>query len=98
MAIGIIVTVITIKIELDPLILIPASIFRERRLSITTAMDSPTERTTLSLTFIRLKKTSVQAKPGKKNINIKAKSALTMDKPSRVEEVDSSIPLSQSTP
>jgi len=57
---------IIIRIEFNPVILTPISIFREKILSVTTAMDNPKERTILSMTFIclRLKNTSVQAKPG----------------------------------
>ena len=72
-----------IRAELKPVILTPISLFRERRLSVTIAMDSPKERAILSMTLICLKNTSVQAKPGKKKTNINPKSALMMGKRSR---------------
>ena len=69
--------------------------------SVTTAIDSPKERTTLSTTFIRLKKTNVQAKPGKKNTSMKPKAALMMGTLSRKGRAKAKILLigdSQSTP
>jgi len=72
------VTTIITKTELNPVILIPINIFREKILSVTTAIDSPKERTILSMTFICLKKTNVQAKPGTKNTSMKPRAALIM--------------------
>lgn len=72
-----------IRAELNPVILTPISLFRERRLSVTTAMDRAKERATLSTMVIRLKKTSVQAKPGKKKTNMNPRSALITGKRSR---------------
>ena len=46
----------------------------------TTTIDRARERVTLSIAFIRLKKTMVQAKPGRKKTSIKPSIALTMDK------------------
>lgn len=70
--------------ELNPVILIPASLFREKRLSVTIAMDVPKERAILSRTFICLKKTKVQVKPGRKNTRMNPSIALRMDKRSRM--------------
>jgi len=52
---------IIIRIEFNPVILIPISIFREKILSVTTAMGNPKEKAILSMMFIclRLKNTSV---------------------------------------
>jgi hypothetical protein len=54
------------KRELKPVILISATLFKKRRLRVTTATDSPKERAILSMIFICLKKTSIQAKPSRK--------------------------------
>jgi hypothetical protein len=70
--------------ELNPVILTPISLFTEKRLSVTITMDNPKERTTISMTFIRLKKTSVQVNPGKKNTNMNPSIALMMGKRSRM--------------
>ena len=64
-------------------------------------MDSPKERTTLSMKFIRLKKTSVQAKPGRKNIIMNPRNALIIGKRSREGKTNPNSSLtgdSQSTP
>ena len=71
------------KTELNPVILTPTNRFKERRLSVTTAIDSPRERATLSMTFICLKKTSVQAKPGRKKTSMNPRSALRTERCSR---------------
>jgi hypothetical protein len=63
--------------ELKPVILTPTRTFRARILSVTTAIESPTERTSLSSRLICRKKTSVQAKPGRKNISTMPRIALT---------------------
>lgn len=68
------------RTELNPVSLIPNSQFVDKRLIVTTTMDSPKERATLSKTFICLKKTKVQAKPGKKNTNMKPSIALMIGK------------------
>jgi len=77
------------RTELNPVILSPISLFKERRLSVTIAIESPKERATLSTIFICLKKTSVQAKPGRKNTSIIPKSALIMDKDPNKEKPNS---------
>ena len=90
-----------IKAELSPVTLIPNRIFREKRLSATIAMDNPKERATRSITFICLKKTSVQAKPGRKNTSINPSIALKMGKcprKGRADPKNSLISNSQSTP
>ena len=69
--------------------LIPISLFKERMLSVTIAIDSPKERAALSRAFIRLKKTSVQVKPGRKNTNMNPRIALMMGKGSRRERTNS---------
>ena len=66
----------SIRAELKPVILTPASRLTEKRLSVTTTMDSPKEITTRSRTFICLKKTSVQAKPGRNRTRAKPSMAL----------------------
>ncbi len=71
-----------IRTELNPVIITPA-LFKERMLRVTTAMDSPKERAILSMIFICLKKTSVQAKPGRKKTSTNPRSALMKDKRSR---------------
>jgi len=72
----------------------PTSLFRRRRLRVTIAMDSPKERTILSMIFICLKKTSVQAKPGRKNTNMNPRSALTMGSRSKKGKANSNNSLS----
>ena len=67
-----------IRRELKPVILIPSSIFSARMLRVTTAMDRPKERAILSMRFIFLKKTRVQAKPGRKKTSVNPRSALMM--------------------
>ncbi len=69
------------RAELNPLITI--SRLTTNRLSVTTAMDSPKERTTLSSTVTCLKKTRVQTKPGKKNTTRNPSIALMTGKRSR---------------
>jgi hypothetical protein len=68
------------RVELNQVILSPISLLIKRMLSVTTTIDSAKERVTLSMTFIFLKKTIVQAKPGRKNTNMKPSIALIMDK------------------
>jgi len=60
------------------------------------AMERPKERAVLSRAFIclPLKNTSVQAKPGRKNINIKPSIALMMDRLSRTGSRKPAISLS----
>jgi len=87
--------------ELSTVILMPMSLFKERILSVTTAIDKPKERATLSRAFICLKKTSVQAKPGRKNINMNPRIALMIGKGSRKGKANPRTSLtedSQSTP
>jgi hypothetical protein len=101
MATGKIVTTIITRAELNPVILIPNTRLAKKTLSVTTAMDNTNERATLAMTFICLKKTSVQAKPGRKNTNMNPKIALTMGKRSRRGKTNltsSLIGFSQSTP
>ncbi len=81
------------RTELNPVILTPTILSRKRRLSVTTAMDSPKERATLSMIFIRLKKMSVQVKPGKKNTNINPRSALTTGSRSKKGKTNSNSSL-----
>ena len=87
-----------VRTELNPVIQIPISLFRKRRLIVTTAMDSPKERMILSMTLTCLKKTSVQAKPGTKKTNMNPRSALRMGSRSRKGKANSNSSLSQSTP
>lgn len=75
-------TMIT-RTELNPVILTPISLFKERRLSVTTTMDSPKEKAALSTTFICRKKTRVQVKPGRKNTITNPSIALMTGKCSR---------------
>ncbi len=82
-AIGTTVIIIIIRMELNPVILILSSTFRARMLSVTRAIDKPKESTILSMIFIRLKKTSVQAKPGIKKTKINPRIARTMGMRSR---------------
>ena len=63
----------------------------------TMAIDSPIERTTLSSTFIPLKKTSVQAKPGMKKTNMNPRSILIIGNRSRKGKANPNSSLSQST-
>ena len=72
-----------ISTELSPVMLIPKSRFKVRILSVTRAIDRPKARTTLSKALICLKKTSVQAKPGRKNTNVKPRIALMAGTDSR---------------
>jgi len=92
-----------IRTELNPVILIPISLFRARILSVTVAIDKPKERASLSIIFIclPLKNTSVQAKPGRKNTSTNPNIALMMGNLSRKGRANSMISLtgdSQSTP
>jgi len=91
------VTTIIISKELNPVILTPTRL-RARMLSVTTAIESPTERATLSTAFICRKKTSVQAKPGRRNSNVKPRIALGMGTDSRKREIRLTASLSQSKP
>jgi len=85
------ITVITIMVrrELVPLILSPNSKCRAIMLSVTTAMDMPKERATLSRILKRLKKTNVQAKPGTKNTSINPRIALMVGRRSAKGITDS---------
>jgi hypothetical protein len=87
------VTKIIIRREFKPVMLIPSSTFKARILSVTTAMDKPKERAILSMRFICLKKTSVQAKPGRKKTMTKPRSALIAGKRSRKGKANSNIAL-----
>ena len=82
---------IIIRMELNPVILILSSTFRVRILSVTRAMDKPKESAILSMILTRLKKTSVQAKPGAKKTNINPRIALTMGMRSRKGKTNSNI-------
>ena len=82
---------VIISREFNPVILIPSSTFRARILNVTKAMDKPKERTILSITFTRLKKISVQAKPGIKKTRIKPRIALMAGKRSRKGRTNSNI-------
>jgi hypothetical protein len=86
------ITVITIIIrrELAPVIIIPNSTCRTMMLSVTVAIDRPKERAILSTIFTRLKKTSVQAKPGTKNTMINPRIALMVGRRSAKGITDSS--------
>jgi len=55
-------------------------------LRVTMAIDRAIERATLSSTFIPLKKTSVQAKPGRKNTMIIPNNALKTGTASNIEK------------
>ena len=85
-------TIIT-KAELNPVILISISLFKASRLSVTTAIESPKERTILSRIFICRKKTSVQAKPGRKKTSMNPRIALRTDNCSRKGKANSNKPL-----
>ncbi len=52
--------------EVEPVIFMPKRTCNTRTPSVTMAIDSPIERTILSMTLTLLKKTNVQAKPGRK--------------------------------
>jgi len=77
------VTAIIVKSELKPVILIPSKIFRENILSVTSAIDRPNDKAILSIISTFLKKTIVQAKPGKKNTKMNPIVALREDTSSR---------------
>ena len=77
------------RVELKPVMLIPISLFMKKILSVTTTMDSANEKVTLSMMFIRLKKTRVQANPGRKNTNREPSIALMTGKRSRRGKTDS---------
>ena len=66
-------------------------------LSVTKAIESPKERAILSMTFICLKKTSVQAKPGKTKTITDPSTALRTGKRARKGKRDSNISLIEST-
>jgi len=85
------VSIVIISRELNPVILIPSSTFKARILSVTRAMDKPKERTILSITLTRLKKISVQAKPGRKKTSINPRIALMKGKRSRKGRINSNI-------
>ena len=84
--------------ELRPVIVIPNTICKARRLRATMAIDSPTESPTLSSIFIPLKKTSVQAKPGRKNTMIIPRSALNPGTTSKIEKSGDNQPKPYTTP
>ena len=77
-----------IRTELNPITLAPVSLVTKRRISVTTTIDSAKDRRILSKTFICLKKTRVQAKPGRKNTKMKPSIALMTGKRSRNGETD----------
>ena len=85
------VITIIMRRELNPVTLIPSSTFRTIMLSETKAIDRPKERTILSMIFTRLKKTSVQAKPGRKKTSINPRIARMVGKRSRKGMANSSI-------
>jgi len=66
-----------ISTELKPVILMPRSLFETMMLSVTTAIDKAKDRAILSRTFICLKKTSVQIKPGMNNTRMKPRIPLS---------------------
>jgi len=84
------------RTALNPVMLIPTSLFKTRILRVTMAMERPKERAVLSTAFIclPLKNTSVQAKPGRKNINIKPSIALMIERLSRTGSRKPAISLS----
>jgi len=65
-----------VRKEFRPLILTPKSKFRAHTARVTRAMDRPADSTTLSITATRRKKTSVQAKPGRKKTSRNPRDAL----------------------
>jgi len=77
-----------IKTELTAVILIPISLFKAKMLRVTRAIDKPKDRAILSKTFICLKKTSVQAKPGRKNTKTRPRIPLMPGKDSSMEEIN----------
>jgi len=79
---------IIISTELTPVILTPISLFKTKMLRVTRAIDKPTDRAILSAIFICLKKTSVQAKPGRKNIKMIPRIPLMPGKDSSMEEIN----------
>ena len=85
------VTTTITRRELTPVMLTASSTLRARRLSVTTAMDRPKERAILSITFICLKKTSVQAKPGRKKTRTNPRIALITGKRSKKGNTNSNI-------
>jgi hypothetical protein len=70
------VTTMIIRTELKPVILATLNPVTKRRLRVTTTIESAKERRSLSKTLICLKKIRVQAKPGRKNTNMKPSIAL----------------------
>ena len=79
----------------------PINLFMEKMLIVMTTIDSAKEKATLSMMFICLKKTRVQANPGRKNTNRKPSIALMMGKRSRKGKMNSKSSLigdSQSMP
>lgn len=98
-ATGTTVTRMISKAALNPLIAI--SRLTTSRLSVTTTIDSPKERTTLSSTPSCPKKTRVQAKPGKKKTTANPSIALMTGRRSRKGKAkpnNSLIGDNQSTP
>ena len=85
-----------ISTALNPVMLTPNSLFKTRILRVTMAMERPKERAVLSRRFIclPLKNTSVQAKPGRKNIKVKPSIALMIDRLSRTGNRKPAISLS----
>lgn len=67
-------------------------------LSVTAAIDRPKERAILSMMLARLKKTSVQAKPGKKNTSMNPRIALRVGRRSRKGKVNSNSWLKSISP
>lgn len=74
--IGIVVMTKIVSKVFRPVILTPKSKLRVHTTRVTRAMDSPKDNTTLSITVSCPKKTSVQAKPGRKKTSRNPRNAL----------------------
>jgi hypothetical protein len=85
------VTTIIVSSELKPVILIPNNTLRDKILSVTSAIDKPNDKAILSTIPTRLKKTSVQANPGKKNTRMNPIVALRKDISSRKVRINCKI-------
>ena len=79
------------KREFKLAILAPSSTFKARMLSATIVMDRPKESAIPSMIFICLKKTSVQAKLGRKKITVNHGRAMMAGKRSRKGKANSNI-------
>ena len=83
--------IMIINTELTPVILTPSNRCAARILRVTMAMDNPMDTAMRSKTFNRLKKTSVQANPGRKNISMNPITALTVGTRSRKGRINPNI-------